>query len=167
MGRLVAGARIGCLSREADNVYNRSHADDLPTWSNTEAAVARVTPHVVRTPLHRPSQLDERSGAEVVLKCENFQRVGAFEARGAINAVFALSDDDASRGVACHSSGNHAAALRRAVAGLSSPAATWIWRRCLSECRRISPSWAGATGRVSACCWASLRCRGSSWSLDH
>lgn len=76
-----------------------------------EAAALRIEPHVLRTPLHRSRQLDEASGAEIVLKCENFQRVGAFKARGAANAVFSLTESSAARGVACHSSGNHAAAL--------------------------------------------------------
>jgi len=56
-----------------------------------------------------------RARAHLFFKCENFQKVGAFKARGATNAVFLLTDEEAQRGVATHSSGNHAAALARAA----------------------------------------------------
>jgi threonine dehydratase len=59
--------------------------------------------------------LDEASGASLFFKCENFQKIGAFKARGATNAVFALDDATAKRGVATHSSGNHGTALARAA----------------------------------------------------
>src|SRR4030095_5166575 len=61
------------------------------------------------------SRLDEASGASLFFKCENFQRIGAFKARGATNAVFSLDDATARRGVATHSSGNHGAAVARAA----------------------------------------------------
>jgi threonine dehydratase len=61
------------------------------------------------------SRLDEANGASLFFKCENFQKIGAFKARGATNAVFALDDVTARRGVATHSSGNHGAALSRAA----------------------------------------------------
>ena len=67
-------------------------------------------------------RLDELAGAEVFLKCENFQYVGAFKARGACNAVFSLDDAAARRGVVTHSSGNHAAAVARAAAIRGIPA---------------------------------------------
>ena len=59
--------------------------------------------------------LDHRARASVVLKCENFQKGGAFKFRGACNAVFSLSETEAARGVATHSSGNHAQALALAA----------------------------------------------------
>ncbi len=62
------------------------------------------------------SAVNEISGAEVFFKCENLQKAGAFKARGATNAVFSLSDEEAARGVATQSSGNHGAALARAAA---------------------------------------------------
>jgi threonine dehydratase len=74
-----------------------------------------IRPHVHRTPVLTSARLDEASGASLFFKCENFQKVGAFKARGATNAVFALDDETARRGVATHSSGNHAAALARAA----------------------------------------------------
>jgi threonine dehydratase len=75
----------------------------------------RIRPHIHRTPVLTSARLDDASGAALFFKCENFQKVGAFKARGATNAVFALDEETAHRGVATHSSGNHAAALARAA----------------------------------------------------
>jgi threonine dehydratase len=79
------------------------------------AAHERIRPHIHRTPVLTSERLDAASNGSLFFKCENFQKVGAFKARGATNAVFALDDDTARRGVATHSSGNHAAALSRAA----------------------------------------------------
>src|SRR5438046_5371544 len=79
------------------------------------AAHERIRPHIKRTPVLTSTRLDARSGASLFFKCENFQKDGAFKARGATNAVFALDDATARRGVATHSSGNHGAALARAA----------------------------------------------------
>jgi threonine dehydratase len=78
-------------------------------------ASARLALHVVRTPLLHAPQLSDELGCRVWLKCENFQHTGSFKARGATNAVLALDDATAQRGVLTHSSGNHAAALARAA----------------------------------------------------
>ncbi len=78
-------------------------------------AHARIRPYIHRTPVLTSSRLDAASGGSLFFKCENFQKVGAFKARGATNAVFALDETTARRGVATHSSGNHAAALSRAA----------------------------------------------------
>ena len=75
----------------------------------------RIRPYVTRTPVLTSSRLDQASGASLFFKCENFQKIGAFKARGATNAVFALDDTTAKRGVATHSSGNHGTALARAA----------------------------------------------------
>src|SRR6476469_8054422 len=75
----------------------------------------RIRPHIHRTPVMTSARLDAACGASLFFKCENLQKVGAFKARGATNAVFALNDETARRGVATHSSGNHAAALSRAA----------------------------------------------------
>ena len=85
------------------------------TWSLIEEAQARIAPHVKVTPVLTSTTLDALSGAQLFFKCETFQKCGAFKARGATNAVFALSTTEAVRGVATHSSGNHAAALARAA----------------------------------------------------
>jgi len=79
------------------------------------AAHERIRPYITRTPVLTSSRLDEASGASLFFKCENFQKIGAFKARGATNAVFALDDATAKRGVATHSSGNHGTALARAA----------------------------------------------------
>src|SRR6266446_5352412 len=78
-------------------------------------AHARIRSYIHWTPVLTSSRLDAASGASLFFKCENFQKVGAFKARGATNAVFALDDETARRGVATHSSGNHAEALARAA----------------------------------------------------
>ncbi len=79
------------------------------------AASERLRGHAHRTPIHRSRTLDALAGAEVLLKCENFQRVGAFKFRGAFNAISLLSDEQRARGVITYSSGNHAQAI--ALAG--------------------------------------------------
>src|SRR5713101_3592456 len=79
------------------------------------AAHKRIRAHIHRTPVLTSSRLDEANGASLFFKCENFQKIGAFKARGATNAVFSLDEATARRGVATHSSGNHGAALARAA----------------------------------------------------
>ena len=90
-------------------------ADAIPRIEDIRHAAERIGPHVHRTPVLTSSTVNEISGAEVFFKCENLQKAGAFKARGATNAVFSLPEEQAVRGVATHSSGNHAAAL--ALAG--------------------------------------------------
>lgn len=79
------------------------------------AAAERIRPYLHRTPVLTSEILNEITGAELYFKCENFQKAGAFKSRGATNAVFSLNRDELKRGVATHSSGNHAAALARAA----------------------------------------------------
>src|SRR5215469_7868169 len=79
------------------------------------AAHQRIRPYIHRTPVLTTSSLNEASKAALFFKCENFQKIGAFKARGATNAVFSLDDPTAKRGVATHSSGNHGTALARAA----------------------------------------------------
>ena len=89
--------------------------EDLPEHADVRAAATRIRPHAKHTPTLTSSSLDARFGARLFFKCENFQRTGAFKFRGACNAVFAMPDALAQRGVATHSSGNHAAALALAA----------------------------------------------------
>ena len=79
------------------------------------AAHERIRVHIHHTPVLTSERLNAASGASLFFKCENFQKIGAFKARGATNAVFALDDATARRGVATHSSGNHGAAVARAA----------------------------------------------------
>lgn len=86
-----------------------------PDLQDVRAAHRRIGAHVAKTPVLTCTALDRMAGARLFFKCENFQKVGAFKFRGACNAVFSLSDEEASRGVVTHSSGNHAAALALAA----------------------------------------------------
>jgi threonine dehydratase len=86
-----------------------------PTLADVQAAAARIKPYVHRTPILTCTSLNDLVGAELWCKCENFQKVGAFKFRGACNAVFSLTEQDAQHGVATHSSGNHAAAVALAA----------------------------------------------------
>ena len=99
-----------------------NEALELPDLDAIRAAQARIAPHVHRTPVLRCRSLDDEAGAELFFKAENFQRIGAFKARGASNAVFSLSADEAQRGVVTHSSGNHGAALAYAASRRGIPA---------------------------------------------
>ncbi len=87
----------------------------IPTYADVEAAHARIAPHIHRTPVLTSEYMNALTGAELFFKCENFQKAGAFKARGASNAVFGLSDEMAAKGVATHSSGNHALSLSYAA----------------------------------------------------
>src|SRR5438270_13690876 len=80
-----------------------------------KAAHQRIQPHIHRTPVLSSSRLNDASGASLCFKCENFQKGGAFKARGATNAVFSLDGSMARRGVATHSSGHHGSAVARAA----------------------------------------------------
>lgn len=90
-------------------------ADFAIEFSDVEAAASRIREHIVWTPALSPPEINHQAGAELHFKCENFQHVGAFKARGACNAVFSLNEKDGRAGVVTHSSGNHAAALARAA----------------------------------------------------
>ena len=82
-----------------------------PTLNDIRQAANRIRPYAHRTPVLTNESLSQRVGSQVFLKCENLQKVGAFKFRGACNAVFSLSDEEAAHGVSTHSSGNHAQAL--------------------------------------------------------
>lgn len=92
------------------------------TAADVRAAAARIAPYVHRTPVVTSRSLDERTGARLFLKCETFQRVGAFKARGAFSRLLLLSPDERQRGVVAFSSGNHAQAVALAARTLGVPA---------------------------------------------
>lgn len=89
--------------------------DSLPQFSDVQAAAVRLRGRVHRTPVMRSATFDSLCGSPVWFKCENLQRAGAFKARGAFNAVFSLTDEQARGGIVTHSSGNHGAAVALAA----------------------------------------------------
>ena len=111
-------------------------------------AAERLKPWVHQTPVLRSRTLDERCGGAVVLKCENFQKVGAFKFRGAMNALLQLSESEARAGVVTHSSGNHAQALARAGQLLAVPVCV-VMPRTAPAIKRAATEGYGAT--VVAC----------------
>lgn len=94
----------------------------VPTFDDVKRAHERIKPFIHRTPILTSTYFNELTGADLYFKCENFQKVGAFKVRGATNAVFSLSDEEAEKGVSTHSSGNHAASLARAASWRGIPA---------------------------------------------
>lgn len=87
----------------------------IPSLSDVQQAHQKIKSYIHRTPVLTNRQVDDRAGASVFFKCENFQKVGAFKFRGACNAVFSMPDKQAKKGVATHSSGNHAQAIALAA----------------------------------------------------
>ena len=87
----------------------------LPGFTDVEKAHSIIQKYAHRTPVLTSSAINKITGGNLFFKCENFQKVGAFKFRGASNAVFSLSEEEAAKGVATHSSGNHAAALALAA----------------------------------------------------
>lgn len=96
--------------------------DRIPTKEDIEKAHERIKPFIHRTPVLTSQSIDDLAGAHLFFKAENFQKIGAFKARGATNATLSLTDAERAKGVATHSSGNHAQALARAakMSGLKS-----------------------------------------------
>src|SRR3954447_24198575 len=111
-------------------------------------ASKRLEPWVHRTPVMTSKTLDARSGATVFLKCENFQRVGAFKFRGAMNALLQLGNPQKAAGVVTHSSGNHAQALALAGQLLGVPVCV-VMPRTAPAIKRAATEGYGA--RVVAC----------------
>lgn len=95
---------------------------DAPNFEAILAAHQRIVPYIHRTPVVTSASLDEIAGARLFFKCENLQRTGSFKIRGATNAVFSLTDEEARHGVVAPSSGNHAAALALAARWRGIPA---------------------------------------------
>jgi threonine dehydratase len=95
--------------------------NSVPTKLDIEQAHERIKPYIHRTPVLTSASINEVAGCSVFFKCENFQKIGAFKARGAMNAALNLTATERSKGVATHSSGNHAQALARAAKILDTP----------------------------------------------
>lgn len=115
---------------------------------DVRAAARRIAPHAHRTPVATCATLDRLAGRALLLKCEHLQKVGAFKFRGALNAVLRLSEADAARGVATHSSGNHAQALALAACQRGCPA-TVVMPANAPEVKRRATEGYGA--QVVAC----------------
>lgn len=118
--------------------------DPAPTLDDIRRAADRIRPYAHRTPVMTSRSIDAATGASLFFKCENLQRVGAFKFRGACNTVMSLSDEEASRGVATHSSGNHAAALTLAASLRGTPAHI-VMPRTAPEVKRRAVDGYGAT----------------------
>lgn len=110
-------------------------SDVVPSIQDVRDAHERIKPHIHQTPILTSSYLNQLTGAELFFKCENFQKAGAFKVRGASNAVFGLSDDVAAKGVATHSSGNHALSLSYA-AGRRGIACTVVMPRTAPQAKK-------------------------------
>jgi len=95
---------------------------DAPNFEAIRAAHRRIAPHIHRTPVVTSASLDEIGGARLFFKCENLQKTGSFKIRGATNAIFSLTDEEALHGVVAPSSGNHAAAMALAARWRGIPA---------------------------------------------
>lgn len=121
---------------------------DIPTFADVLAARDRIARHIHRTPVLTSRMLNEMAGAELFFKCENLQKAGAFKARGASNAVFGLSDDQAARGVATHSSGNHGTCLSYAAGRRGIPC-TVVMPRTAPQAKKDAVM--GYSGRVVEC----------------
>jgi threonine dehydratase len=95
---------------------------DLPTYFDVKAAAERIRTEVRKTPVMTSRTVDAELGAQVFFKCENFQRMGAFKFRGAMNALMQFDEHQRERGVVAFSSGNHAQAIALAARSLGIPA---------------------------------------------
>ncbi|PWI54386.1 serine dehydratase [Rhizobium phaseoli] len=120
----------------------------IPTLADMVAAHTRIKPYIHRTPVLTSSFINSLVGAELFFKCENFQKAGAFKARGASNAVFGLSDEQAAHGVATHSSGNHGTCLSYAAGRRGIPC-TVVMPRTAPQAKKDAVR--GYGGRVVEC----------------
>ena len=98
-----------------DKVMETKNMERVPTGDDILQAHERIKSYVHQTPVMTSTSIDALAGCRVFFKCENFQKIGAFKARGAMNAVLCLPEEERKKGVATHSSGNHAQALARAA----------------------------------------------------
>lgn len=126
----------------------RESISPAPTLAEIASAHARIAPRIHRTPVLTSESLDAAAGARLFFKCENLQKTGSFKIRGATNAIFSLSDEEAARGIVTHSSGNHAAAVACAARWRGVPA--WIvmpQNAPAVKCRAVE----GYGGRITFC----------------
>ncbi|MEH6457286.1 MAG: beta-hydroxyaspartate dehydratase BhcB [Cocleimonas sp.] len=129
--------------------YNDPAVDEsgnliIPTIDDVLKAHERIKPYIHKTPILTSEFMNKLTGAELFFKCENFQKAGAFKVRGASNAVFGLSDEMAGKGVATHSSGNHALSLSYA-AGRRGIKATVVMPRSAPQAKKDAVNGYGGT----------------------
>jgi threonine dehydratase len=120
----------------------------IPTFEDMLTAHDRIRPYIHKTPVLTSSFINGLAGAELFFKCENFQKAGAFKARGASNAVFGLTDAQAAKGVATHSSGNHGTCLSYAAGRRGIPC-TVVMPRTAPQAKKDAVK--GYGGRVVEC----------------
>ena len=120
----------------------------IPTFADVITAERRIRPHIRRTPVLTSAALDALTGAELYFKCENLQEPGAFKVRGSSNAVFGLSDEQAAKGVATHSSGNHGTCLTYAASRRGIPC-TVVMPRTAPQAKKDAVR--GYGGRLVEC----------------
>jgi len=130
------------------NLLPEGAMTDFPTYDDVIAAHERIAPHIHRTPVLTSSYINNLVGAALFFKCENFQKAGAFKARGAANAVFGLTDEQATKGVATHSSGNHGTCLSYAAGRRGIPC-TVVMPRTAPQAKKDAVR--GYGGRVVEC----------------
>ncbi|MEO9875635.1 MAG: beta-hydroxyaspartate dehydratase BhcB [Anderseniella sp.] len=116
----------------------------IPTYEDVIAAHTRIEPYIHRTPVLTSTYFNELTGAQLFFKCENFQKAGAFKVRGASNAVFGLDEETAKKGVATHSSGNHALSLSYAAGRRGIPV-TVVMPRTAPEAKKAAVRGYGGT----------------------
>ncbi|MFY0690793.1 MAG: pyridoxal-phosphate dependent enzyme [Paracoccaceae bacterium] len=120
----------------------------IPTYDDVVEAHDRIKPYIHNTPVLTSSYFNELTGAELFFKCENFQKAGAFKVRGASNAVFGLTDDMLEKGVATHSSGNHALSLSYAAGRRGIPC-TVVMPRTAPDAKKAAVR--GYGGKIVEC----------------
>ena len=119
-----------------------------PSFDDVIAGHERILPYIHRTPVLTSTYLNALTGADLHFKCENFQKAGAFKVRGACNAVFGLPEEKLARGVATHSSGNHALSLSYAAGRRGIPC-TVVMPRTAPEAKKAAVR--GYGGRIVEC----------------
>jgi threonine dehydratase len=129
------------MMKDGDTMY-------IPTLADMLVAHERVKPYIHRTPVLTSQFINELTGADLFFKCENLQKAGAFKARGASNAVFGLTDEQAAKGVATHSSGNHGTCLSYAAGRRGIPC-TVVMPRTAPQAKKDAVK--GYGGRVVEC----------------
>lgn len=108
--------------RNVNNMVWNLKSSEIPTYADIKNAYTRIKKFIHQTPVLTSQQINKITGAETFFKCENFQKVGAFKARGALSAITSLPNEILQRGVATHSSGNHAQAVAYGASLFNIPA---------------------------------------------